>query len=381
MRISINPKFKIQSGRSMVEMLGVLAIVGVLSVGGIIGYALAMTYQRSNEMIYALGLRIIGIQGQLINGKSPLTLVDWVRDETIYPITLVSTTDPTLKTTDVPKNECQLIFNNLISLTTITVNNTQYTEPTKSVCDKTNTMLFTVIPPVTGSAEKGNCSPECKTDEHCVNYTCIKDGKPTGSKEFNACKTLLDCAACQSCTDNVCVANNRNNGSTCTTETKKTGFCVSGECRLSGCDSNSDCEKNEYCASPNSGDIQFPEAKSGACIPVDLVRVEITVDGKKEVYYASNMTTSWFDADSACQAINKQILSSVDKLTTNWDWKTGQKVRNKRAEKLNEAIGEFYVWTQDIHSKNTVFSVDLATGTVSSNYKYYDYNQNITLCE
>ena len=32
-----------ESGRSMVEMLGVLAIIGVLSVGGIAGYSMAMT--------------------------------------------------------------------------------------------------------------------------------------------------------------------------------------------------------------------------------------------------------------------------------------------------------------------------------------------------
>ena len=31
-----------QSGRSMIEMLGVLAIIGVLSVGGISGYSKAM---------------------------------------------------------------------------------------------------------------------------------------------------------------------------------------------------------------------------------------------------------------------------------------------------------------------------------------------------
>ena len=32
-----------ESGRSMIEMLGVLAIVGVLSVGGISGYSKAMS--------------------------------------------------------------------------------------------------------------------------------------------------------------------------------------------------------------------------------------------------------------------------------------------------------------------------------------------------
>ena len=33
---------KLESGRSMVEMLGVLAIIGVLSIGGISGYTLSM---------------------------------------------------------------------------------------------------------------------------------------------------------------------------------------------------------------------------------------------------------------------------------------------------------------------------------------------------
>jgi type II secretory pathway pseudopilin PulG len=40
-----------QSGRSMIEMLGVLAIIGVLSVGGIAGYSKAMTKFKINKTI------------------------------------------------------------------------------------------------------------------------------------------------------------------------------------------------------------------------------------------------------------------------------------------------------------------------------------------
>lgn len=40
-----------ESGRSMIEMLGVLAIVGVLSVGGIAGYSKAMAKFKTNKMI------------------------------------------------------------------------------------------------------------------------------------------------------------------------------------------------------------------------------------------------------------------------------------------------------------------------------------------
>lgn len=40
-----------EKGRSMIEMLGVLAIVGVLSVGGIAGYSKAMNKFKTNKMI------------------------------------------------------------------------------------------------------------------------------------------------------------------------------------------------------------------------------------------------------------------------------------------------------------------------------------------
>lgn len=40
-----------EQGRSMIEMLGVLAIVGVLSVGGIAGYSKAMAKFKTNKVI------------------------------------------------------------------------------------------------------------------------------------------------------------------------------------------------------------------------------------------------------------------------------------------------------------------------------------------
>ena len=40
-----------QSGRSMVEMLGVLAIIGILTVGGMAGYKTAMKRLRANNIL------------------------------------------------------------------------------------------------------------------------------------------------------------------------------------------------------------------------------------------------------------------------------------------------------------------------------------------
>ena len=49
--MSKNKSKKIDNGRSMIEMLGVLAIIGVLSVGGIAGYSKAMHRYRLNKTI------------------------------------------------------------------------------------------------------------------------------------------------------------------------------------------------------------------------------------------------------------------------------------------------------------------------------------------
>ena len=73
-----------ESGRSMVEMLGVLAIIGVLSIGGIAGYTMAMNKYRANNIVNALVQAAIdcrtrgrisddildGVEGIATNGSS-----------------------------------------------------------------------------------------------------------------------------------------------------------------------------------------------------------------------------------------------------------------------------------------------------------------------
>ena len=54
-------KSVLQLGRSMIEMLGVLAIIGVLSVGGIAGYSKAMEKFKVNKAISEYSLLIFGI--------------------------------------------------------------------------------------------------------------------------------------------------------------------------------------------------------------------------------------------------------------------------------------------------------------------------------
>ena len=82
-------KLKSQSGRSMVEMLGVLAIIGVLSVGGIAGYSLSMRKHRANQIIdtaskYAL-VAYGHCQQKVIDGEVPDVYECGHREDPYFP--------------------------------------------------------------------------------------------------------------------------------------------------------------------------------------------------------------------------------------------------------------------------------------------------------
>ena len=69
-----------ESGRSMIEMLGVLAIIGVLSVGGIAGYSKAMNKFKTNKIadnvsMIVTNLRTLYAQQNDYNGLTNSTAI------------------------------------------------------------------------------------------------------------------------------------------------------------------------------------------------------------------------------------------------------------------------------------------------------------------
>ena len=59
-----------QSGRSMIEMLGVLAIIGVLSAAGLYGYQKAMMKHKANKTINQMATIINNIHTAFSNSAS-----------------------------------------------------------------------------------------------------------------------------------------------------------------------------------------------------------------------------------------------------------------------------------------------------------------------
>ena len=57
-----------ETGRSMVEMLGVLAIMGILSIGGIAGYTYAMNRLKANDIIDGVNKRAVALSTYTLLG-------------------------------------------------------------------------------------------------------------------------------------------------------------------------------------------------------------------------------------------------------------------------------------------------------------------------
>ena len=89
------PLYAVSAGRSMIEMLGVLAIIGVLSVGGIAGYSKAMEKYKMNKVISEYSFMISGLLEHLNNLKqnssdvpgTKIGLTDFAEAANIIPST------------------------------------------------------------------------------------------------------------------------------------------------------------------------------------------------------------------------------------------------------------------------------------------------------
>jgi type II secretory pathway pseudopilin PulG len=67
-----------ETGRSMVEMLGVLAIMGVLSVGGVYGYGVAMKKHKANELLHQASMLATTISEKIQSkGELPQNIEDF----------------------------------------------------------------------------------------------------------------------------------------------------------------------------------------------------------------------------------------------------------------------------------------------------------------
>ncbi|MBQ9738438.1 MAG: hypothetical protein IJV75_02880 [Alphaproteobacteria bacterium] len=331
----------LQSGRSMVEMLGTLAIIGVLSISGIASYSYGMDKYRANETVNDIILRAVDLMTQASRGREVLSLDEWTKESSVYDFSNPAYSDDELglimfdvgANNKIPQRVCEMIYDGL-SNSTIQIDINERVSDSKNDCASDNTMTFYFEGGGSGTTDTGEAGKQCGST---VCGTCQKCDSAT-----ETCVTVSDYEQ------------------KCTTDDNKTGWCVGETCQAETCN----CGEKQYCADTNDS-AEWP-TPSGLCVNVDFE--ELTVNGK--TYYLSKDKMSWWDAQSACQTLPYNGMISTHDLVIGWDGSTfatdfdinsltslGQALHNKWAGR--------WVWTREISNS---MGLNVYLDTVSGIY-------------
>jgi len=183
-----------EAGRSMIEMLGVLAIIGILSAGGIAGYTMAMKTYRANKAIEQFRLtstEIITAFGESVdftnlNGNADRLKLDLTSPYGGNIEAQGSVGSFNLAMNNVPGQACvkisQIDWGDDYVIGTANKASQFTSDP--FTCEETNVLVFTYLPGTGGGAGGGP-----KTVEQCGNeyQACVQKCGSASDPGFAAC--------------------------------------------------------------------------------------------------------------------------------------------------------------------------------------------------
>ncbi len=265
-----------QSGRSMVEMLGVLAIIAILSIGGIVGFRLAMNYYQANQIAHEMNIMRTDAQIKIAQGTEKLTLGDPYDSGTIrfnnYPTDFDFTdsfTDPENPEEDwkegyyitvfkIPQGVCKplaTLLSGMDGITEFTINNNDYNTDT-NFCnqDENRLSLSFTAENMTGNLPEGWCEDESDCDGgYCRNHICIECRESNDCGEFEVCDQQ----------EGICTTD-------CTNWECNGGVCVDGVCKecknTKDCDNDLACIDNQCLPCADETDCEEKHCLNGSCV-------------------------------------------------------------------------------------------------------------------
>ena len=307
------PRNDKEQGRSMVEMLGTLAIVGVLSVGAIGGYSYAMNKHRTNELIYEATKRAQWVGTQLEMNNSNPSIHTFGTDSFgggrfTGEVVQLENGQIGIKVADLKEAICDAIKDEI-------GDNTVLREMRDVNCDNdsgTATLVFNRDLSITDSPNSGSQGgnepePEEPQEPEEPTIDCGYHGEQVGS----VCECDYGWAG-DTCSD---VDNDR----TCSghgtfiidTGTPNGGYCACNfgyygakcsEQTVTSCIANSDCDEGYYCKYTSGLTATSKENATGQCIKISTHRA-----GSKNGYTWSNTGLDWFSAENFCDAQGKHM--------------------------------------------------------------------------
>ncbi len=188
-----------QQGRSMLEMLAVLAIMGVLTVGGIAAYTFAVSKHRANQIYNQVDLRAVASFGNplvrqtQIGQTYPLPGFDEVVENITYQHKKTSGNGYDIIASHVPERVCRRLQDMTFPVPkSVTLNEADLS----STCGADNTFVFSYDGLSVGKPSSGVDPIDCNCEgcQSCESGTCQDNDNLCGPKEVCRSK-VCQCAS------------------------------------------------------------------------------------------------------------------------------------------------------------------------------------------
>lgn len=178
---------KQEIGRSLVEMLGVLSIIAILTITSLYGYNYAIDKYRANETINELTQYALIVDGQVLQNRAVFDLSELGETTRLgYPITAYLLDDPSyfeLQLEQVPVGVCKRILDSNWNIPLLIRANAYDYNGNLNICEQ----------------DDDNTPPEMIFQ--------FAAGMQSGELPYGACETDTDCKGdCVTCEDGLCVS-------------------------------------------------------------------------------------------------------------------------------------------------------------------------------
>ncbi len=373
----------LEHGRSMVEMLGVLAVIGVLSIGGIAGYRTAMDMHAANEIIGSVNKAATQLSVGLVAGTAGDTLtLDETTTASGHDMIAEINTPGTfvIQVQGVTKSVCENILNHEWELPL----------EIKAECSDNTNMDFEfandlsdeaiVIAPLPEGREECASDADC-AGGHCGYGRCIaeEDYCDYSGFEENGCQDkdpdrphclAYSCVAgctsdddCKGADNPYCLTFTDNNSG------KSRSMCV-------------ECTENEHCADGSfcSGSFEScSESNYSICQKATVDKIYTASSGK--TYYLSKSNLTWWEANNFCKELGAQLgttLSLISARVLNMIGYGGENdlsgtYKTILVDELDMGLGSSsdWIWTTTDYSATncSILTVQLSSGALGNDVK------------
>jgi len=330
----------------MIEMLGVLAIIGVLSIGGLLGYRRAVNNHQANVI-----LDDVNRFAFVILERSGLALGDVVPkgdfvESGIYTLEGYQDIEPnqfSITVSDVPKGVCESLLPKAATGYKVRVNEhgtdvqgMVYDAKYQDLCQGVNDVVLYfgdtagVCNPADLTKEEANCGG-CRCDDYCVVDSVTGEDVccPAGQKAVNG--SCLTQAVGQACSE------------------------------------NSDCTAGEFCVYINATNADKLKNGYGECQSIASHGIiEGKIDGFVWIRSGTSGGMNWWSAQNWCAAHRKQNgtpfvpAERKDIGCSDIEYTNGARCENEMTRNLNTALNGGVVWLEDKGNNANAYAINFA---------------------